>query len=100
MNISKKNIESIKKLCNIYKVKFLAAFGSVTRKDFNADSDVDFVVDFNENDPLIYTDLYFNLKDQLELLLNRKVDLIEDRAVKNPIFKYELNQTKILLYGN
>ncbi|MGV1012030.1 MAG: nucleotidyltransferase family protein [Flavobacterium sp.] len=99
MNISAKNIETIKTLCNSHQVRFLAAFGSVTRDDFNKDSDIDFVVDFNESDPLLYSDLYFDLKDKLELLLNRTIDLVEDRALKNPYFKKELNHTKIILYG-
>ncbi len=100
MNISAKKIESIKLLCNAHRVSFLAAFGSVTRDDFSKDSDIDFVVDFNETDPLIYTDLYFDLKDKLEILLKRNIDLVENRAIKNHYFREELNHTKVILYGN
>lgn len=99
MNISKINIEKIKKLCIQYRVQFLAAFGSVTRDDFNANSDIDFVVDFIETDPIKYSDLYFELKEKLEKLLKKQIDLVENRAIKNPFFKEELNQTKIMLYG-
>lgn len=99
MNISKINIEKINKLCIQYKVKFLAAFGSVTRDDFNANSDIDFVVDFLENDPILYSNLYFELKEKLEKLLKKQIDLVENRAIKNPFFKKELDQTKIILYG-
>lgn len=99
MNISKMNIEKIKTLCIQYKVRFLAAFGSVTRDDFNSDSDIDFVVDFMESDPILYTDLYFNLKEKLEHLLKKQIDLVEDRAIKNRFFKEELDQTKVILYG-
>lgn len=99
MNISTINLEKIKILCVQYKVKFLAAFGSVTRNDFNANSDIDFVVDFLENDPVLYTNLYFDLKDKLENLLQKQIDLVENRAIKNPFFKEELDQTKIILYG-
>lgn len=75
------------------------AFGSVVRHDFNIDSDIDLVVDFNEKDPFTYTDLYFNLKSKLEELLNRQIDLIEERAIKNPIFKQQLEKTKVKIYG-
>ena len=62
MKIESPEIEKIKELCKGNKVKSLYAFGSVTREDFNSQSDIDLVVDFNENDPFKYTDLYFNLK--------------------------------------
>ena len=44
-------------------------------------------VDFDESDPFKYTDLYFNLKNKLENLYKRQVDLIEERAIKNRFFK-------------
>lgn len=99
MKINDRNISQIKKLCKEYKVKTLAAFGSVIREDFSEVSDIDFVVDFDENDPFRYTDLYFQLKEKLELLLKRQVDLIEERGIKNRFFKKELEETKILIYG-
>ena len=57
------------------------------------------MVDFNENDPIKYSDLYFNLKEDLQKLLKREIDLIEDRGIKNQIFKKELDDTKVLIYG-
>ncbi|MCX2678549.1 nucleotidyltransferase domain-containing protein [Galbibacter sp. EGI 63066] len=99
MQINEENINRIKKLCKQYKVRTFSAFGSVTRDDFNDDSDIDFVVDFEENDPFKYTDLYFQLKEKLEKLLKRQIDLIEVRGIKNQFFKKELDATKILIYG-
>ena len=99
MKITEKNIDRIKKLCKKYKVKSFSAFGSVVRDDFKDDSDIDFVVDFDETDPFKYTDLYFQLKENLEKLLQRQIDLIEERGVKNQFFRKELDSTKILIYG-
>lgn len=99
MNINDKNINHIKKLCEQYKVRTFSAFGSVTRDDFSDESDMDFVVDFDENDPFEYTNLYFQLKDKLEKLLKRQIDLIEYRAIKNNYFRKELEETKVLIYG-
>ncbi len=99
MKLNDTNINLIKKLCEKYSVKTLSAFGSVTRDDFQKKSDIDFVVDFNENDPFKYTDLYFQLKEKLEELLKRQIDLIEERGIKNSFFKKELDETKLLIYG-
>jgi hypothetical protein len=99
MKIDDKNINLIKKLCKEYKVRSFSAFGSVLRDDFNEISDIDFAVDFNENDPFKYTDLYFQFKEKLEELLKRQIDLIEERGIKNQYFRKELDKTKVLIYG-
>jgi hypothetical protein len=100
MHIENLKIDQIRELCKQNKVKTLFAFGSVTRDEFNADSDIDLVVDFEENDPFIYSDLYFSLKSKLEDLLKRQVDLLEERAIKNRFFRQQLESTKVLLYGH
>lgn len=100
MQIEKQKITEIAQLCKSNNVKSLFAFGSVIREDFNENSDIDLVVDFNENDPIKYTDLYFNLKNKLEEVLKRQVDLIEERAIRNKLFKQQLDQTKVLIYGS
>lgn len=99
MKISEKNIERIKQLCKEYKVKNFSVFGSVLTDNFSSESDIDFVVDFEENDPLEYTDLYFQLKDKLEHLLKRQIDLIEERGIKNSFFRKEIDESKVVLYG-
>lgn len=99
MKIEQPKIDQIQVLCKTNKVKTLFAFGSVTRDDFNDTSDIDLVVDIDEKDPFQYTDLYFNLKSKLEDILKRQVDLLEERAIKNKIFRRELDNTKVKIYG-
>lgn len=100
MDFIHSKIKPITELCLKHKVKNLFAFGSVIREDFNTKSDVDLLVDFNENDPIQYSNLYFEFKERLETLLKRKIDLLEERAIKNPYFKQELEQTKVKIYGS
>lgn len=99
MRIEEPKLNEIKELCKENRVKSLFAFGSVTRNDFSEASDIDLVVDFDEKDPYKYTDLYFSLKNKLEEVLNRQVDLLEERAIKNKIFRRQLENTKIKIYG-
>ena len=99
MNMESQKIEEIRKVCKENRVKQLFAFGSVTREDFTSESDIDLVVDFEEKDPFIYSDLYFSLKDKLEKILKRQVDLLEERAIKNKFFRQQLEQSKVLIYG-
>jgi predicted nucleotidyltransferase len=99
MKIDEPKIKLIQELCKASKVKSLFAFGSVTRDDFNENSDIDLIVDFEESDPFKYTDLYFDLKSKLEGILKRQVDLLEERALRNSIFRQQLENTKIKIYG-
>lgn len=99
MKIEEPKIKQIQQLCEENKVKSLYAFGSVTRDDFNESSDIDLIVDFEEKDPFTYTDLYLNLKAKLETILKRQVDLLEERAIRNPLFKQQLENTKVKIYG-
>ena len=57
----------IQKLCENHKVRTLYSFGSVNTTKFTKDSDVDLVVEFKIEDPIEYTDNYFDLKFELEM---------------------------------
>lgn len=94
------HIPAIFQLCQNHKVKSLYAFGSVLTDKFNKDSDIDFVVDFQPLDVLDYADNYFDLKFSLEMILKRRIDLLEEKAIKNPYFRQTLNQQKQLVYGH
>jgi uncharacterized protein len=89
----------IQKLCELHKVKTLHSFGSVNTGKFTQDSDIDLVVDFQIEDPIEYTDHYFDLKFELEKIFNRQIDLLESKAIKNPFLKESIDKTKVLVYG-
>jgi len=100
MKIISQHIDQIVQLCELNKVRALFAFGSVTTDRFRKDSDIDLVVDIDENDPISYSDKYFNLKFQLEKLLKRQIDLLEQKAIRNRFLKSEIDRTKVQIYGN
>lgn len=99
MSVLDKHIGQIKLVCNEHAVKSLFAFGSVLTDKFNAESDVDFIVDIDSNNPLDYTDHYFALKAALENILKKPIDLLEEKALKNPFLKKQIDHTKVLVYG-
>jgi len=57
----------------------LALFGSAARNELTPQSDIDILVEF-EGDATY--DRYFGLKEYLEALLGRRVDLVTDRGLK------------------
>lgn len=99
MRLIDKNKDVIVSLCKQYRVKRLFVFGSVLTQRFNKNSDIDIIVDFEDIDLYKYADNYFDLKTALELLFKRKVDLLEDKAIKNPFLRQSIDTTKQLIYG-
>jgi predicted nucleotidyltransferase len=99
MKISESNLKQIKQICKELKVKSFSVFGSVLTDHFSSESDIDFVVDFDESDPIKYSDLYFQLKERLEVILKRQIDLIEERGIKNSFFRKEIDESKVVIYG-
>ena len=57
------------------------------------------VVDFDKVDLEDYADNYFDFKLSLEDLLGREVDLLEDKAIRNPILRKNIDKSKRLVYG-
>lgn len=99
MNPLEEHKKEIQQLCEWNKVKYLYSFGSVNTSQFSRESDIDLLVDFTVDDPLEYTDHYFELKFALEKMFNRPVDLLENKALKNPYLKESIDKSKVLIYG-
>ena len=68
--------------CDRWQVAELALFGSILRDDFHANSDIDFLVSYQ---PQAQRGLLEKvaMKEELESLVNRKVDLVSKRAIEN-----------------
>ncbi len=101
MNVLLRNkADEIKAICERNGVQALFLFGSGLADELPADSDVDFAVVFKEElSPLERGDAFFEVLGSLEKLLNRRIDLISYSVIKNPIFKQEIDSTKVALYA-
>lgn len=73
--------DQLEKFCQRWQVAELALFGSVLRDDFNADSDIDLLVSYQATAKRgIFEKI--QMKEELELLLNRRVDLVSKKAIE------------------
>lgn len=91
--------EAIVDACRRFGVRRLAVFGSATTDHFDEQrSDVDFLVEFAHL-PAAGFDAYFGLKDELEALLGRPVDLVMPSALENPYFAASVEATAEELYA-
>ncbi len=99
VQIIEQNIDQIVALCKKYKVAKLWVFGSILTPRFNEDSDIDFSVIFHYDKIQDLFVTFFDFIEEMEILLGRKVDLIDETAIKNLYFRKELDKTKYQIYG-
>ena len=99
MNRLERYATDIAKLCENHKVRSLYAFGSILTDSFNKESDIDLIVDFSNMEVEDYADNYFDFKFSLQDILKRPIDLLEEKAIKNPYFRQSINQQRLLVYG-
>jgi len=93
--------KELAELCQRYGVRRLELFGSAAQGRFDPQhSDIDFVVDFAEEHPLGAFEQYFGFKEALEQLFERSVDLVEEKAIRNPYFRQAIAQDRMMIYGS
>jgi predicted nucleotidyltransferase len=86
--------EKLKEIKPVLRDKFsvdrIGYFGSFARGDYREDSDVDIVVSFSWNIGW----KFFDLKEYLESLLNRKVDLVTEYSIRKQWKEAILSQVR------
>lgn len=92
--------DEIAAICRRYHVRRLDLFGSAAGADFDPGrSDVDVLVEFDLDPAGPTIDTYFGLKNSLEALFERPVDLVTLGAVKNPYIRADIERSRQLLYA-
>jgi predicted nucleotidyltransferase len=91
----------IERLCRRLDVRRLDVFGSVVGDAFDLDtSDVDVLVEFDDSQTgFDYFGTYFSLKEGLERLLGRAVDVVSITSIRNPYFRDQVMRTRQPLYA-
>jgi predicted nucleotidyltransferase len=90
----------IEHLCEQFHVQRLELFGSAVGAAFDPQhSDVDLLVEFAPLAEGEHADAYFGLRESLEALFARPVDLVMSSAIRNPYFLLAIEPTRTLLYA-
>lgn len=94
--------DDIVALCRRHHARRLELFGSAARGDFDAQrSDLDFLVELEEGlPPGALAQAFFDLKDGLEALFGRSVDLVMARSIRNPHFLRRVNAERQVVYAD
>ena len=86
-------------LCRRFHVRRLGLFGSAATGGFDPErSDLDLIVEFEPMPPGAYADAYFSLREQLQILFGRAVDLLTETALANPYLRRRIEAERQTLF--
>ena len=71
-----------------YQLKRIGIFGSMARNDQSSKSDIDLLVEFEDNTPDLYI-IKQKIKDEIQSEFNLSVDICREKYIK-PIFKNQI----------
>ncbi len=92
--------EEVVVLCTRFGVRRLDVFGSAAGGAFDPSrSDIDFLVELEPPDGLSRFDAFFGLKEALEELLGRPVDMVDPSALENPYFAAAVERSRQAIYA-
>jgi len=89
--------EAIRRACKELGVERLDIFGSATRPDFGPTSDIDVVARFDRRPGKMFG-RYFDLKEGLERILGRPVDVVVEDSIRNPYFREAVERSRVKVY--
>jgi len=93
--------KEIEKFCRKWRIKEFAIFGSFWQDNYNEDSDIDVLIDFEDPKKYSLFDLT-DMEEELRSIFGRDVDLVERRAVErsqNYIRKNSILKSAKVIYG-
>lgn len=106
VELVKTNLDKIIDACKKHQVQSLYLFGSAAREhDFTDKSDVDFLVEFGElagktdESVFAFVDNMEGFQNKLEKITKRKVDLLQEKNLRNKYLRYFINKDKQMVYG-
>lgn len=91
-------LERLAGFCRKWKLQELALFGSVLREDFSPESDVDVLVTFSPEARWSLFE-FVDMKEELENLFGREVDLVSRGGLRNPFRRHEILSTRQVVYA-
>lgn len=97
--VVKPKLSALGALCRRFGARRLDLFGSAVNDRFDpVRSDIDLLVEFEPMPPGGYAAAYFGLRDALEALLGRNIDLVTEPALKNPYLRRRIESQKRALF--
>lgn len=93
-------LDDVRALCRRYGVARLDLFGSAAHGNFDpVSSDLDFLVAFQPEARAQAFDNYFGLREGLEALFGREIDLVTVEQLRNPYLVRDIEASRRAIYA-
>lgn len=99
MDLLIKNKEKIRELCEKFYVECLCLVGSAAKETLTDEGDMDFLARSKPFDLYYYLGNYLDFRSKLQGLFQRKMDLVEEQSLRNPVLEKSIDRNKRLVYG-
>jgi len=96
-------LAAIQDVCRRHGVRRLELFGSASdQADFDPNrSDVDIIISFPPGADLgAWMARYLDIKEDLQNVLGKSVDLVMDSAIRDPLFRQEAGRMRQVVYAS
>src|SRR5262249_32663686 len=94
--------DAIESFCQKWRIRRMEVFGSILRPEFGPESDVDFLVSF-EDGVRWNLNQVLDMEDELSAIVDRKVDIVDrvqlDDPSANPYRKTRILSNRELVYA-
>lgn len=90
--------EALAGFCRRWRIRELSLFGSALREDFGPESDLDFLVSFENDAGWDLWDLA-TMRDDLISIAGRDVDIAFKEALRNPYRRKEILGNREVIHG-
>lgn len=98
IDLIENRLPELRRLCQEHDVARLEVFGSAVTGEFRDDSDLDFLVKFNDKASERCW-FYFDFQEALADLYGRKVDLLTAKdSYRNPYFDRSVAESRVVVY--
>jgi uncharacterized protein len=93
--------EAIARFCRKWGVREFALFGSILTDEFRPDSDVDVLISFSDPEPDLgpWGEQLDTMREELEAMFGRRVDLVQKNLVRNPFRRHHILTTRRIIYA-
>lgn len=98
MTLKEQIASESRELCQLFGIRRLSLFGSVARGDEEADSDIEFIAEFESPSPESMPDRYFGFLEEASKRFKREVQLVTPAMVQNPHLKRSIQRDLTILH--
>lgn len=85
-------------LCGRFGIRRLSVFGSIARGEERADSDIDFLAEFDSPTPATMPERYFGFIEEAGKCFNRKIQLLTPGMIRNPHLRKSISRDLVVIH--